>query len=108
MKKETLEKRISENLSCKNGAVKRQYVEVIDIVRNPKHGRRYLTSWENHGRSLRDRRPNAIEGLRLIGIDFATGNDAPRHGMDGQYIELTPKGRRQVKEYADYHRMSNN
>ena len=50
--------------------------------------------------SLRDNSGNTISGLTMIGIDFITGNDAPRGGKEGYYIMLTHKGQIQVREYA--------
>ena len=44
---------------------------------------------------------NVKEGLRLIGIDFDEGNDAPRGGLNGNYMVLTSKGKRQSKEWRE-------
>lgn len=38
--------------------------------------------------------------MELLGIDYTTGNDAPRGGKTGDYVELTPKGKRQVAEWV--------
>jgi hypothetical protein len=43
---------------------------------------------------------SVIEGLRKIGVDFVEGNDAPRGGWSGRYVELSAKGKRQVAEWA--------
>ena len=102
MKAETLQKRIEMRLTTKTGKIMEKYKEVIDIISNPDCDKWYLTEWRGRGRkrSLSDRMPNAKEGLYLLSIDFETGNDAPRGGREGDYIALTAKGRRQVKEYA--------
>ena len=42
--------------------------------------------------------------LKVLGIDYTTGNDAPRSGAEGFYIELTAKGKRQVKEFQSYYK----
>ena len=42
--------------------------------------------------------------LKALGIDYTTGNDAPRGGAEGNYIELTAKGKRQIKEFQAYYK----
>lgn len=37
---------------------------------------------------------NVLSSLKLVkGIDYVVGNDAPRGGKTGQFIELTARGR---------------
>ena len=36
----------------------------------------------------------------ILGIDYETGNDAPRGGMNGYFVKLTEKGKRQVKDFS--------
>ena len=100
MKKETLQERIEKNLYTKSGTLMKKYEDVIDILLHPDRKFRPCC-WTNKGRSLRDYRMNVTEGLRLIGIDFDEGNDAPRGGLNGNYIVLTSKGKRQSKEWRE-------
>lgn len=102
MKKETLEKRISANLLTKTGTIKVKYQLVIDLLKNPSRILR-PTQWRTpHGRhwSLFDKSSDIKEGLKILKVDYEEGNDAPRGGITGNYIKLTKKGQRQVKEYA--------
>ena len=100
MKKETLQKRIEDKLYTKSGKLQKKYEDVITILLHPERKFRPCC-WTNKGRSLRDYRMNVTEGLRLISIDFESGNDAPRGGLNGNYIVLTSKGKRQSKEYRE-------
>lgn len=100
MKKETLQKRIEDKLYTRSGKLQKKYEDVIDILLHPDRKFR-PTVWTNKGRSLRDYRMNVTEGLRLIGIAFEEGNDAPRGGLNGNYIVLTSKGKRQSKEWRE-------
>lgn len=102
MKKETLEKRISANFLTKTGTIKVKYQLVIDLLKNPSRILR-PTQWRTpHGRhwSLSDKSSDIKEGLKILKVDYEEGNDAPRGGITGNYIKLTKKGQRQVKEYA--------
>lgn len=44
---------------------------------------------------------NPADYLEAWGIDFEYGNDAPRGGQLGEYIQLTSKGKRQCKAYYE-------
>lgn len=100
MKKETLQKRIEKRLYTKSGHLACKYEEVMDLLLHPEWVRRPVL-WVDKGRTLRDHHANIEEGLRLLGIDFETGNDAPRGGKEGYFIKLTAKGKRQVKDFAN-------
>lgn len=103
MKKSTLEKRISANLLTKTGAVKVKYQLVIDLLKNPTKVLRptyWRTSSGFKHLSLSDSSSDIKEGLKLLKVDYEEGNDAPRGGISGNYIKLTKKGQRQVRDYA--------
>lgn len=38
------------------------------------------------------------EFCRILGLEYETGNDAPRHGMAGYFIKTTEDGRRRLSE----------
>lgn len=100
MKASTLQKRIDSNLRTKGGAIAVRYANVEKVLLGERyHGAGYS------GRGRYTSKANGdhfavIEGLRKIGVDFVEGNDAPRGGWSGQYVELSPKGKRQVAEWA--------
>lgn len=102
MKKETLQKRIEKNLYTKKGTLASKYGVVMFLLENPNYVSRPVR-WHNAGRGryqLEDHSYNIEHALTLLGVSYETGNDAPRGGKEGYYIRLTPKGKRQVKEYA--------
>lgn len=103
MKRETIEKRITEHLMTKKGELMKKYSEPLDWLKNSGN-RRHTCRWHKSGRhlNLEDKTKNYTDMLKALGIDYTTGNDAPKGGAEGFYIELTPKGRRQVKEYQSY------
>ena len=98
MKKETLQARIEKNLYTKGGKLAKKYELVIDLLNHPYRVMRPIY-WGYKGRTLHDGSANLEWGLHALGIDYETGNDAPRGGKNGYFVKLTAKGRRQVKEY---------
>lgn len=102
MKAETIKKRMEKaGWFTKAGAVRSNRERALWVVTYPDYVRWHFTFWDRKGRTLRDYLTDVVIGLREIGIDFRTGNDAPRGGREGDYIELTQKGRRQVREFAN-------
>jgi len=104
MKATTLQKRIEKKLYTKQGKLAARFANLDNLLINGIwHGKTYsgrgrFTTLTN-GDHL-----SMIEALRNLGIDFKVGNDAPRGGGIGDYVALTEKGKRQVKEYADIKR----
>lgn len=100
MKKATLQTRIEKNLYTKSGTLARKYEDVIYLLKNPGKVMRPIY-WCDRGRSLHDSHENLEHGLAVLGVDYTTGNDAPRGGMNGYFVKLTAKGKRQVREFAN-------
>ncbi len=100
MKKETLQARIEKHLYTKSGKLASKYEEVVELLNHPDRIMRPVW-WRRRGSSLRDNHENLEHGLTVIGIDYTTGNDAPRGGKDGYFVRLTAKGKRQVREFAN-------
>lgn len=97
----TLENKIQENLTTKKGTIKAKYESVIFLILNPKSKIHPVSSRYSGGYvNVSDRTDDLIEGLKLLGIDYEQGNDAPRGGRDGNFIQLTTKGRRQVAKLS--------
>ena len=99
MKKETLQARIEKHLFTKSGKLARTYEEVIELLNNPNRIMRPIY-WRAKGDSLHDSHEALEYGLAILGIDYETGNDAPRGGMNGYFVKLTAKGKRQVKDFS--------
>lgn len=59
----------------------------------------YPRKWKNNYRRLKDGMPRLKENLNALGVEYATGNSAPRGGVEGDYIELTPRGLRQTRVF---------
>lgn len=101
MKATTLQKRIEKHLTTKKGTIAPRYVKVIDFINHP-NWVIYPRKWNRCGSlcSLCDKSDSYISALTLLNIDFETGNDAPRGGVEGFYIRLTKKGQNQVRNFV--------
>ena len=54
--------------------------------------RMHFKSWTNNFRRLVESEHHSmLSFLKELGISYITGNDAPRGGVEGDYIELTRK-----------------
>jgi hypothetical protein len=100
MKSITLQKRIEKKLFTANGTLACRYSFLDDfLIRGIWHGK----SWNYSGRycSLSDTQYRAaIEICEALKIDFVLGNDAPRGGKAGDFVEITKKGKRQIAEWV--------
>lgn len=99
MKKETIIKRIETT----NRHGYSYYWLAIDVIKG-KHVR--PTKVEKH-RYFKNyyhdcKKDEVTAFLKLLKIDYITGNDAPRGGATGNYIKLSTKGMRQTKEYREW------
>lgn len=96
----TLAARIEKNLTTKSGAIAVKFLGVVYLINNPTMTIKPVqwTGTRNHMR-LKDNSANIMLGLSLLGIDFETGNNAPRGGKEGFFIRLTKKGQKQVSFY---------
>ena len=92
MKAENLAKLIIEKCTTKKGEIKKKYLEMLFHLCCFPTERRRTFVWFNKGRSYRDTHKNDLELLTLLGIDYATDNDAPKGGKNGNYIIITIKG----------------
>lgn len=100
MKANTLADRITAKLKTKGGKIAQKYADVEKVLLGGRvHGKHYSGSGR-YTSVANGTHYTTIEGLRLIGVDFQEGNDAPRGGQCGDYVELSPKGKRQVSEWA--------
>ena len=98
MKAETLKKRINENLTEK-GELKKRFAMIFDFIE--KGGKYYGKRWIKNGSRFHlndSEHHNLFMALLKIEIDFIQGNDSPKGGKEGDYIELTAKGKRQTAE----------
>jgi hypothetical protein len=71
--------------------------EKLAIVRGPLHPNYYNGSKGRStiGPDYADRLVSKLKGLGMVrGVHFETGNDAKFHGHTGEWVELTPVGRR--------------
>lgn len=96
----SLSERIEKNLTTKKGSIAAMYNDAMYLIENPNKTLRPVSWSRSKGHmNLRDVSANCINGLNLVGIDFETGNDAPRGGKEGFFIRLTEKGKKQVASY---------
>lgn len=99
MKASTLQKRIESKLTLKDGkTIAKCYSEVVDFIVYNKKSHPYYYS--GSGRFCKCAGVDYIStALRFLGIDYETGNDAPRGGYSGYFVKLTKKGIEQTKEF---------
>lgn len=98
MKATTLQSRIESKLTAKKGNIQVKFEKAINFLTYPERVHPY--SWSGSARHMKLQGDDYIrEAMDLIGIDYTTGNDAPRGGAEGRYIELTKKGLQQSKEW---------
>lgn len=100
MKATTLEAKIQKHLTTKKGAIKDKYSFYKDFL---VQGYWFGKSWKGRGRhiSLSDTSYRAaIEICDALGIDYSLGNDAPRGGKEGDFVEITKNGKRQIAEWV--------
>ena len=101
MKAETLQKRIESRLTLKNGkTIAKVYDGVTDFIIYNRTSHPYYYS--GSGRFVRCAGVDRISAaLKLIGVDFEIGNDAPRGGHSGHFIKLSKKGLAQTKDFRE-------
>ena len=99
MKATTLQKRIESELTLKDGkTIAKKYADVLDMLIFNKTYRPYYYS--GTGRFTSCAGVDYIStALKMLGVDFETGNDAPRGGHSGYFVRLTKKGIEQTKEW---------
>ena len=98
MKATTLQNRIESQLTTKTGNLQVKFEKAINFLTYPSRVHPY--SWTGSVRHMRlVGNENLRDALDLLGIDYTTGNDAPRGGQQGNYIELSKKGLQQTKEW---------
>mgnify|MGYP003612512753 CR=1 FL=1 len=96
----TLAQKIEENFLTKKGTVKYNCSDALYLIQNPSRTIRPCSWSRSKGYcNLKDIRMNVRFALLSVGVDFETGNDAPRGGLEGEYIRLTSKGKKQVAKY---------
>lgn len=100
MKATTLQKRIEKNLYTKSGKLAKKYSELeFSLVKGKYYGG-YYSGKGRFSRATLAEHYAIKEAWTLLGLDFIEGNDAPRGGVTGTFIQLTEKGKRQVKEWV--------
>lgn len=97
MKLSTLNTRIAKS-NNKNGSTpnNEDYKMAIAVLSG---GKSYLTYSTGSGKWTNSNERYPERYLNAWGIDFENGNDAPRGGKFGNYIQLSKKGLIQTKEY---------
>lgn len=76
----------------------RSFFAALNVVNGKRVYTNYITG---SGKWTHFSACNPEKYLNEWGIDFQTGNDAPRGGKMGDFIELSTKGNRQTKEYRN-------
>lgn len=98
MKASTLKNRVAKSQNANGTAPKnRDYQFAIEVIFKGMCRNGYYTG---SGRFTKSSVARPEYYLTAWGIDFETGNDAPRGGVTGIFVKLTKKGQKQVKAYV--------
>lgn len=100
MKAITLKKLIAEKLSTKTGKLASKYANIYELIKRGRYHGVYYTGSGRWSRISYAEHTNLCRALDLLKINYVVNNDAPRGGACGTFIELTSKGKAQVKELA--------
>lgn len=100
MKAIILQQRIESNLFTKTGVLAAKYEKVISFLIRGGRVHPFRWTYSGYRHKLIGDDKHYTDALTAIGIDYTTGNDAPRGGANGFFIELTAKGKRQVAEWV--------
>lgn len=73
---------------------------VIALAEGKRKVRTCYTTGSGRFISNSDSTKTTIEALTKLGLSFTTGNDAPRGGLTGNWIDLTPESRRRIAPIA--------
>lgn len=84
------------DICTKKGELKVKFEKVIRQLFN---GYKIHMAWTSGSRPTLDRRRYdwAMELATVLKLDYTTGNDAPRGGMNGYYVQLTDAGMQRAK-----------
>lgn len=94
-----LKKRIENSYNANGTQPKNKSFESALAVISGKRVYNYYTT--GSGRYTKITSSNPETYLKEWGIDFEVGNDAPRGGQLGNFIQLTAKGKRQTSNYRN-------
>lgn len=100
MKAITLKKLIAERLSTQTGKLASKYANIYELIKRGRYHGVYYTGSGRWRRISYTEHQNLCRALDLLKINYVVNNDAPRGGACGTFIELTSKGKAQVKELA--------
>lgn len=97
-KKEAKSKTLGAKLFTKAGVLSTNAKNAIQMA--PKRGNRiYPFSWGGSARHIRaiDNTDYIKRFLKLAGMKFKTGNDAPKGGKEGNYLQVSATAMRLLK-----------
>lgn len=86
----------------KNGMLAYKYSKVLyGVSMIGKHGKYHFRQWYKNGGTFSltgtDREALACDLLYIVfGVDYKSGNDSPRGGQEGYYIEISPRSKKKV------------
>lgn len=85
----------------KGGSIKSIYKDVID--RTILGTKIYPKRWTGSGRHIRlvDHWSYCTNLIKGLGYTYQVGNDAPRGGVEGNYIKITKKALNAIKEFRN-------
>lgn len=64
---------------------------IINSRKDYKTKKLYTFEWRNKGRAARDTSERLYKIIQTLGYQTSMGNDAPKGGREGDYIQLSPR-----------------
>lgn len=93
-----------ENMKKSNGELYVAYKDMFENFKNLRVGRNYYKDYYGKGRNIKvssDYDENSLKILKKF-CNFTLGNDAPRGGATGDYIEIEPKEFKKLQKRLSY------
>ena len=79
-------------LTKKAGRINNHYeMAIVDSRKDEEKKRIYTFQWQNKGRNAKDTSSRILHIIRALGYKYSFGNDAPKGGKNGEYIQLYSK-----------------
>lgn len=100
MKKETIIKRLTDaKIITKKGKINAFYYDSCRFLFHAKESSHFhLKSWYNKGAALKDTNHwRMIDLLKALKLNYSVGNDAPRGGVEGDFIYVHKKELRKLQ-----------
>jgi hypothetical protein len=92
-----------ELITTKKGELTESFKKIINhLNRSKETGKIYTDKWTNNHKTLVSIHRNLMELMSVFKIKYTLGNDAPRGGIEGNFVKIS------VKQISNLLEISNN